>query len=380
MEEGARTRIGVRASALALLLALVAACGDGTGPGSTPPPGPFGSDTAPDINALLSELELETGLAEIAPADLYQRIGLLAHDSMQGRLTGTAELEQAAAYIASELAAMGLEPAGRDPGAGAPVAEDYFVRWDLPPSFDTGWEDTLATRPPNVAAVLPGSDPGLADSYVVVTAHFDHVGTRPVDDTGDGIFNGADDNASGTAALLEVAQALSALPEPPRRSVLFLAVSGEELGLLGSQFYLALPTVPVADMVADINLDMISRGPGDAAWIIGYGLSTLGLLAQGVTSQVPAVGLEGLSDQYLGVDLISRSDHFPFLRARIPAVGLFGGFHPDYHTPADEVDTIDPDKAAGMARLATYLVATIATLDDAPRWTSLGRAVLAPYW
>ena len=360
----------------ALVITVATACSDAEP--TDPPPGPFGADTAPDIERLLAGLELETGLGRILPHDMTERIRLLAHDTMRGRLTGTPQIEQAAAWIAGELAAMGLEPAGSAPGT--PGIEGYLARWDLPSSFDTAWEDSLARRPPNVAAVLPGSDPGVAGEYVVVTAHFDHVGVGSADEGGDSIYNGADDNASGTAVLLEVAEALAALPAAPRRSVLFLAVSGEELGLLGSEHYLASPTVPVADMVANINLDMVSRGGADVVWVVGYGLSTMGLLAEAVAEQVPALGLDAISDQYLGVEIISRSDHFPFMLARVPATALFGGFHPDYHTPADEWELVNPDKAARVAWLATYLVATVAMMEDAPHWTSLGEAVLAPYW
>jgi hypothetical protein len=370
MTRYARALVGV-------LLVAGAGCADGTGPGTD---GPFGSDTAPDIDRLLAPLDLETGLARITAQDMAQRIEVLAHDSMEGRLTGTRELEVAAAYIATELAAAGLEPAGTDPGSGVSSAEGYYARWDLPPAFTTEWVDTLAAHPPNVAALLPGSDPGLADSYVVVTAHFDHVGIGPADDNGDSIFNGADDNASGTAVLLEVAEALAALPTAPRRSILFLAVSGEELGLLGSQLYLVSPTIPASRMVANINLDMVSRGPANEAWVVGYGLSTLGLLAQAVSDQVPELEIEAVSDEYLSTDLISRSDHFAFALRHIPAVGVFGGFHPDYHTPDDEADRIDASKAARVARMATYLAATVATLDDAPHWTALGEAVMSPWW
>lgn len=360
---------------LVALLVVAAGCSDGR---TTDPLDPFANDTAPDIAALLAGLAMDSGLARITAADMAHRIGLLAHDSMQGRLTGEPALERAAAYIAAELAGLGLEPLGSAPEVAG--TEAYMVRWDLPMRFLTEWDDSLASRPPNVAAVLRGSDPGLAGHYVVVTAHFDHVGVGAPYITGDSIYNGADDNASGTAVLLEVAEALASLPTAPRRPVLFLAVSGEELGLLGSGAYVESPTVPVESMVANVNLDMVSRGGDGVVWVVGYGLSTLGLLADAVADQIPAVGLDALSDQYLGTDLISRSDHFWFAASRVPAVGMFGGFHPDYHTPADEVERIDPEKAARVGWLTTYLVATVATLDDPPRWTSLGQAVLGGLW
>lgn len=114
-------------------------------------------------------------------------------------------------------------------------------------------------RPPNVVALLRGSDPALRDTYVVFSAHMDHVGVGSPDETGDSIYNGADDDASGTSALLEIAEAFAALPTPPARSLVFLAVSGEEKGLLGSRWFTEHPTVPLEDVVANVNMDMVSQ-------------------------------------------------------------------------------------------------------------------------
>nr|NIP81684.1 M28 family peptidase [Gemmatimonadota bacterium]NIQ57166.1 M28 family peptidase [Gemmatimonadota bacterium]NIU77341.1 M28 family peptidase [Gammaproteobacteria bacterium]NIX46599.1 M28 family peptidase [Gemmatimonadota bacterium]NIY10923.1 M28 family peptidase [Gemmatimonadota bacterium] len=194
--------------AVLLLSAVGAACADD--PVDPPDPDP----AVPDVDSLLVGLAMDDAAARITATDIGAHVGALAHDSMKGRRTGRPEIEAAAAYIAGALADAGLEPAGR---------EGYLDRW----TFDAGpGADSLASRPPNVVALLPGSDPALAGTFVVVTAHFDHVGVGPPDETGDSIYNGADDNASGTAALLEVAEALASLPAPPRRSVLFLAVSG----------------------------------------------------------------------------------------------------------------------------------------------------------
>lgn len=367
---GGRT---VLAAALAGALAL-AGCIDG---GTTGPPGDgdprdfFGGAPPPDVDALLAGLEMDSALARISPADIAGHIGALAHDSMMGRLTGARELEDAAAYIAAALAAAAVEPAGTD----AFMARWPFIGWGNPP-----WADSLAYLPPNVVGVVRGSDPALADRYVVVTAHYDHIGWDTPDADGDSIFNGADDNASGTAVLLEVAEALAALPTPPRRSVLFLAVSGEELGLLGSEAYMLDPTVPVADMVANINLDMVSRGTDGTAYAIGYGLSTLGLVARAVSDQHPEIGVRAESDQALGQDLLARSDHFHFARNRVPALGMFGGLHPDYHTRNDEAPLVDTDKAAAIARLATYLAAAVAMMDDEPAWTDFGAWYMRQYW
>lgn len=363
------------ARVLVLVLVAVlapAACSDGTptAPPGGPDEGPFGTDTAPDLAALLAPLAMDTALATISAADVAARVGALADDSTLGRLTGSRELEKAASYIAGVLSAAGVAPAGRD---------GYLARWWFSSWADPAWDDSLRHWPPNVVGVVRGSDPALADGYVVVTAHFDHLGTGTPDATGDSIFNGADDNASGTAALLEVAEALAALPVAPRRSVLFLAVSGEELGLLGSGAYMEDPTVPVSRMVANINLDMISRGARTNAFAIGHDLSTLGLLADGINDQLEP-GVTASPDAALGESLMARSDHFHFARNRVPALGIFGGFHGDYHTRDDEADRIDAEKGAAVARFATYLVAAVAMMDEPPRWTAFGSWYMRQWW
>src|SRR5690606_25263570 len=139
-------------------------------------------------------------------------------------------------------------------------------------------------------AMIRGSDPALAGEYVVLSAHFDHVGVGdPVD--GDSIYNGADDDASGTSALVEVAEALRMLPEATRRSIVFLHVSGEEEGLLGSEWFSENPTIPLDDVIANINLDMIGRNAPDSVVVIGKDYSSLGMVANEVQQRHPELGL-----------------------------------------------------------------------------------------
>src|SRR5690606_4787139 len=127
----------------------------------------------------------------------------------------------------------------------------------------------------------------LRDTYVVVTGHFDHVGVGQPNETGDSIYNGADDDASGTAAVLEIAEAMAALPEAPARSVLFLTVSGEEKGLLGSMAFAENPTVPIDAIVANVNMDMIGRNAPDTVIGIGQEYSTLEGMLQRISSERP---------------------------------------------------------------------------------------------
>lgn len=229
-------------------------------------------------------------------------------------------------------------------------------------------------RPPNVVGVLRGSDSTLASTHVVLTAHIDHVGIGRPDATGDSIYNGADDDASGTAAVLEVAEALASLSAPPARSVLVVAVSGEEDGLLGSRWYSDHPTVPLASMVANVNLDMIGRNAPDSIVVIGQEYSTLGELVHDVARRSPDLGLTVSEDLWPEQRFFFRSDHFNFARKEIPALFFFAGIHEDYHRPGDEVEDIDGDKSARVARLVFLLTHAVAQDPDQPEWSPEGLA------
>jgi len=227
-------------------------------------------------------------------------------------------------------------------------------------------------RAPNVVGILPGSDPELRDTYVVFSAHFDHVGVGRADANGDSIYNGADDNASGTSGLLEVARAFAKLPKAPARSLLFLAVSAEEKGLLGSEYYSDNPTVPLESIVANINVDMIGRNAPDSIVVIGQEYSSLGPLVQEVARAHPELGLTVAQDIWPQERFFFRSDHYNFARKEIPALFFFAGVHEDYHRPSDHVEKIDTDKTARVARLIFYTAYEIANRRQPPTWTEEG--------
>ncbi|HUG42098.1 MAG TPA: M20/M25/M40 family metallo-hydrolase [Longimicrobiales bacterium] len=229
-------------------------------------------------------------------------------------------------------------------------------------------------RPPNVVGVLRGSDPDLRDSYIVLSAHMDHVGVGRPDASGDSIYNGADDDASGTAVILEVAEALAALPARPARSVLVLAVSGEEKGLLGSRWFSDHPTVPLTAIVANLNVDMIGRNAADSIVVIGLEYSSLGDRVRDVARAYPELGLTISDDLWPDERFFFRSDHFNFARKEIPALFFFAGTHEDYHRPGDEVGDIDGDKAARVARLVFLLTHDLAQDPAAPVWSRDGLA------
>lgn len=174
--------------------------------------------------------------------------------------------------------------------------------------------------PPNVVAKLQGSDPALKDTYVVLTAHFDHVGVGRPDATGDSNYNGADDDASGTAAVVEIAEALAILDPAPARSVVFLLVSGEEKGLLGSRAWVEDPTLDHERVVANINLDMIGRNAPDTVIGIGQEYTTLQGVLQDITATHPQLGLNVILDPVPEERFFFRSDQLSFIREWIPAV------------------------------------------------------------
>ena len=325
--------------------------------------------------AVPSAAEVDSAVARagatITASDMRARIGFLASDALRGRDTPSPGLEAAAAYLASEFARLGLQPAG-DPGS-------YIQRYPLQPRRRRATSEAAPAQGapplvPNVVALLPGSDPALRDTYVIFSAHMDHVGVRRPDATGDSIYNGADDDASGTAALVEMAEAFAALPNRPARSVVFLAVSGEEKGLLGSAYYADHPTIPLEGIVANVNMDMISRNSPDTIVAIGQEYSTLGPLVLRVAAAHPDVRLTVIRDPWPQERLFFRSDHYNFVRKEIPALFFFSGLHEDYHRASDEVEKIDADKAARVARLAFYTAYRIASDPEPPRWTAEGLA------
>lgn len=312
--------------------------------------------------------DAESAAATITEAEFRELVGVLAHDSMRGRATPSPEIEQAAGWIAGEFAAMGLEPGG---GGG-----EFIQRYSFRPRIVD-----VAAPPvdaPNVAAVLTGSDPELRNEYVVFSAHMDHVGVREPDASGDSIYNGADDDASGTAAVIEIAQAFAALEEPPPRSTVFLLVSGEERGLHGSRAYADEPPEPVASgrMVANLNMDMVGRNWPDTIVAIGKEHSDLGATLVRVNAAHPELGMTAIDDLWPDENFYFRSDHFNFARNGVPVLFFFNGTHEDYHRPSDEVELIDAEKGARLARLVFYLGLEIASVPEAPQWNPESRRLI----
>jgi len=222
---------------------------------------------------------------------------------------------------------------------------------------------------PNVVGILEGSDPRLKREYVVLSAHMDHVGVgRPVN--GDSIYNGADDDASGTIAVVEAAEAFAQLLPRPKRSIIFLTVSGEEKGLWGSAYFADHSPVPVADIVADLNTDMVGRNWKDTIVVIGKEHSDLGATLNRVGAAHPELRMQPIDDIWPQENFYFRSDHYNFARKGVPILFFFNGTHADYHRPSDSVDKIDAEKESRIVKLVFYLGLDVANAADRPKWNA----------
>ncbi len=221
----------------------------------------------------------------------------------------------------------------------------------------------------NVAAIIEGSDPVLKDEYLIFSCHVDHLGTA-----NGKVYAGADDNASGCAALLALANAFRETPERPKRSILFLWLSGEEIGLFGSQSYVDNPLVPLSGSIVDINIDMIGRSKGIAdtsinnpmtgptgVFVISGNQSKELLEIADKVDKESAIDFDySLSGRDSELQLFSRSDHYNFVKNDIPVLFFFTGLHTDYHTPGDTVDKIEFGKMEEIVKAIYRIGYTIA--------------------
>ncbi|HLH18920.1 MAG TPA: M28 family peptidase [Bryobacteraceae bacterium] len=223
----------------------------------------------------------------------------------------------------------------------------------------------------NVIGVLRGSDPALRDTYVLVTAHYDHLGIRGTG-PGDHIYNGANDDASGTACVIEMAQALAALPERPKRSIVFMALFGEELGLVGSRYYGRHPVFPLAKTIADLNLEQMGRTDDNSGPRVGI-VNVTGYDYTSITPVLAKAGAEFdirvMKDEQASDPFFARSDNQALADAGIPAHTLSVGYvFPDYHQPGDEWPKIDYDNMARVDRTAALAVFRLADSLGVPVW------------
>ena len=281
-------------------------------------------------------------------------IEFLASDRLEGRLAGTPGNDSAAAYLARRYRSLGLTE----------LAPGYLQPFDALSAQDAHMGRTAPRPTENVVALLRGRDPELRDEYIVIGAHFDHLGRSPMfaldPEAGDAIRNGADDNASGTAAVLDLARLLAA--SPPRRSVIFVNFSAEELGVLGSSWFVKHPPVPIERMVAMLNFDMVGRLRNDK--LIVYGTSTATEL-KGIVDSANAASAGGSAMFRIsgGGDGYGPSDQSSFYAKDIPVLHFFTDLHDDYHRATDDADKIN---AAGEARVVELAFRVARAVADRP--------------
>ena len=295
----------------------------------------------------------------ISADDLKKHLYIIAADSMEGRETGSAGQKKAGKYLISQYQQNQVSfPKG---------ASDFYQA--VPASFLNKKRNNNLPDSENIWAFIEGSE--KPEEIIVISAHYDHVGIENGD-----AFNGADDDGSGTSALLEIAQAFQTAKKEghgPKRSILFLHVTGEEHGLLGSRYYSENPLFPLANTVADVNIDMIGRrdalhaDTNNYVYIIG---------ANRLSSELDHISAT-MNQKYVGLDLdyrfndpkdpnrfYERSDHYNFAKFGIPSVFFFNGVHADYHKKSDEPNKIEYDALEKRTQLAFVIAWELANRKD----------------
>lgn len=276
-------------------------------------------------------------------------IAWLAGDNLEGRLTGTPGNDSAAAYVARRFAALKLR-------APYPGYLQHFVARSAAAAH-TG--DTAGKATQNVVGIIDGSDPSLRNQYIVIGAHHDHLGRSTMSaldpDARDAIRNGADDNASGTAAVMELARMFSV--NKPSRSIIFVTFSGEEQGLLGSQYFVENPPVPLSSIVSMLNFDMVGRLEDDDLMVFGTATATemSAIVDSSNAGLSMPLKVRGSGDGF------GSSDHSSFFAKEIPVLHFFTNTHPDYHRATDDVEKIN---AGGQARIVDLAYRIAERMDD----------------
>jgi len=298
----------------------------------------------------------------VSEESVRRYMNALASDEMRGRGSATADELRAAQYIASQLKLLKIKPAGDDGGYLQTVKFQRRQRGN-PNALPTEGTTT------NVIGIIPGSDGRLSKEAILLTAHLDHLGVRE-GMPGDNIFNGADDDASGVTAVLELAEALAKGP-PPKRTVVFALFGSEEIGGYGARYFQEHPPVPVASLVANLEFEMIGRPDAAVAphtlWLTGYDRSDLG-------AQLAAHGARLVADPHPEQNFFRRSDNYVLaLKGIIAHTVSSYGLHSDYHRPSDDLAHVDfahmTEAIASMVAPVEWLVNT----DFKPQWNKDGK-------
>jgi hypothetical protein len=324
----------------------------------------------------VAALELQRALNKISADSLRGNLSFLSSDLLAGRWTPSPGLDIAAEFIASRFRAAGLEPGN---------GQDYFQVADLTglAKKDSAIRDRAIDHPiisRNVVGLLRGSDPSLRNTYIIVSAHYDHLGTLDTsgklskdktERNGDRIFNGANDDGSGTVSIIEIASALAGIKHGPKRSIVFIAFCGEELGELGALYYTQHPLFPLDETVADINLEQVGRSDSDIgkgnATLTGYDYTTITPIIERAAKLSGIVMVKTKeTDPYF-----RYSDNYRFAEVGVPDLTLATSFEfPDYHGLKDEWQKIDFPEMVKVDRVAARVVWVVANDAKRPQWNS----------
>ena len=346
--------------------------------------------------------EIRDALDRISSDSLRGHLSFIASDLLEGRNTPSRGLDMAAEYIAAQFRRAGLEPAGDDRNNSYFQTSEWSVgavrnnsvelsvdndiqkfrarpdqlasigvNIDPNAEASTSGSEKQVVRLRNVVGLLRGSDPALKDSYVIVSAHYDHIGVKPSGE-GDRINNGANDDGSGVVSVIELASALANLKQKPKRSVVFITWFGEEKGLQGSRYYGRHPIFPLDKTVAMINLEHMGRTDDNeglklnSATMTGFDFTDLGHIFRSAGLKT---GINVYKDEKNSDAFFSRSDNQALADAGVPAHTLCVAFiFPDYHAVGDHWDKIDYSNLAKVDRMIALSLLTIANNADEPKW------------
>ncbi len=304
--------------------------------------------------------------------DLYDHISILASDSLEGRETGKPGQKKAAKYIANHFQKIGIPPYKR---------KTYFQKFKVKSKrhvckcddcdltfFKRVFKSNQIIKGENVLGYIEGTD--LKDELIIITAHYDHLGKHD-----SLIFNGADDDASGVAGAMEIAEAFMIAKKEgygPRRSILIMPVSGEEKGLLGSKYYTDNPVYPLNSTIANLNIDMIGRlddwhNTGDYVYLIGSDRLSYDLhnINEEINSNYTKLELDyKYNDEDDPNRYYYRSDHYNFAKNNIPVIFYFNGVHEDYHRPSDTIEKLEFNKIKKISKLVFLTAWELANRDE----------------
>lgn len=302
--------------------------------------------------SIFSQSSIEKGLESINKQDAEKYIGILASDSLEGRKPGEPGGIKAGEYIKNTYVELGIKP----------WRKDYFQPFESTSFRSSG------NQMRNVLGYIRGKN---ANEVVIIGAHYDHLGIRKTPIDNDSIFNGADDNASGVSAVLQVAKAFAASGERPERTIIFALWDGEEMGLLGSFYFvedyftnIPPPMLSAPAIKGYINCDMIGRNKNDdPTHVIAY-YSTEKPFGEWIVNDVEEYNLNLTPDFPSMDDMSGGSDHFPFMQKGVPFIFFFTDLHKDYHKVTDHADKINYDKVTEISKVAFLNLWRMANMEN----------------